>query len=345
MRPEISVATAVSAKHVGRSLNQSLDDAIQIGIKKSASIRSFADVHFLQFITRQCPDFFEHNHGSGAIQWESEESHYMTNLFEPRWRVDSASHPSPFYETGGAHEDTRDWLYIYDQPGFSRSSILEERIIGCTFLIAKDQVFKQILWSRQIEVIKGKLQSTYCYKVYDVSQLPEWTLHALRDHYLANDYHSKREKITYAIPSFLDRKLCMTPQEALKAGTRLPILLAPDNWALRHHETFKRLIKKLATQAEFKRFEALKDMIHKYSLVSPRVSHGLFSGSLPRNLRELNHVIKQMELGTITAKEGIVSLIRITRGMGEKHPLMICAEKLRSITSVSSPQNAHVFKI
>jgi len=224
----------------GSSVNQTLDHAIRIGIKKNECIKTSDDVHFLQFITRQYVDLFGFNDSEGkVVQWNSG-GYFTADSTQPCWRVDTAHTSNPFYEAKGSFEKTKDAFIIADQPEFFNSDV--ERIIATTFLITKDetgdfQVIKEVRWSRQLETREGKDYENYCYEIYECSQLPDWALYTLQDQYKTNEHGS------YEIPDFLNRELDTTKKslQAARLESGKHFLSAPTTWKLRQDKRFQSL--------------------------------------------------------------------------------------------------------
>lgn len=257
MPPRIAVETGVVIpdEH-GHSHSQVLDDAIKISIIPDGDEPlDVSRCHFLQFITRQAPDMFRANLPAPmfgvepGIAWETADTHYMDNPNIAKWRVDSNTHPNPFYDEGGAHEHGSDGSYsMYDQPAYSPTTDEFERIIGCTFVIVNEQVIGQVSWSRQYILDEQELSSQYRYEVDDtVTEIPDWAIHCLNDEYRLNasiaddDAHQQR---AYAIPAFITRNPLM--HDPIVAQTAMNQELqkspTPENWALQASPKFSILM-------------------------------------------------------------------------------------------------------
>ncbi len=253
MPPRITVETgvAIPAEH-GHSYSQTLNDAIKISITPDENEPlDVSRCHFLQFITRQAPDMFLANlteedaqafRMQAGIFWETADTHYMDNPNTAKWRVDSNARPNPFYDEGGAHEHGEDGSYsMYDQPAYAFEDGVFERIIGCTFVIANEQVIGQVLWSRQYTQGEEGAFSGYQYHIDDtVTQLPEWTIHCINDEYLRNsgasDGRLPYTTTLYRDPmqSVLDAQVAMNHEL-----TKLP---PPPNWLLLQDARFSALM-------------------------------------------------------------------------------------------------------
>ncbi len=217
------------------SFNSQGKDAIQIGIKIPENCTK-KDVHFIQFITRQMPNMYEFTQ-SNKLCWEDADTYYMKDLKTPKWRTDSAGCPCPYYEDKGAHEEKEGWVYIYDQPGLNED---EERVIGCTFLIANETVFKEIRWSRQYETNENKeLNLTYKFTKHKAEKLPDWAILTLKNEYDTNQANYEEKKI-YEIPKYLDREIKVDKEEALLLAKK-SVITCPENWLTIKDERFKEL--------------------------------------------------------------------------------------------------------
>jgi hypothetical protein len=219
------------------SLQTDLSDAIQIGIRVDETI-NIEQCHFLQFITHQAPDYYAFNLDR-TVQWEQEINDHMTDPTIPRWKVDSAGHPNPLYESGGAHVIDGDTCCIYDQPEYVLG--IHPRIIGCTFIIANDTVIGRVLWSRQNEV-KGPDQetvSTYQVDIKPIDRIPDWALLTLQNSYGTNDFRTPE----YNIPESLAREITQPHDTAIEeAKIDLQCLPPPPDWVLLHHPSFSQLM-------------------------------------------------------------------------------------------------------
>ncbi|MEI6095921.1 MAG: hypothetical protein WCR08_10800 [Gammaproteobacteria bacterium] len=250
MPPRIAVETGVEIPDErGHSHSQALDDAIKISIIPDENEPlDVSHCHFLQFITRQAPNMFLANLTEedaaadfgvqAGVFWETADTHYMDNSNIAKWRVDSNANPSPFYDDGGAH-DFKDGVYsMYDQPGYANDF---ERTIGCTFVIANDQIIGQVLWSRQHIQDGDEYFSGYQYHIDDtVRQLPDWTMYCLSDAYVRNSGPSGN-RLSYTTP--LHREpIESAPDAQIAMNHELTKLPPPPNWLLLQDPQFSVLM-------------------------------------------------------------------------------------------------------
>lgn len=293
MPPRITVEAGVEIPlERGHSYSQALDDAIKISIvPDEAEMIDTERCHFLQFITRQAPDMFRANlsepiHGiEPGVAWETADTHYMDNPSIAKWRVDSNAHPSPFYDEGGAHEHGSDGSYsMYDQPGYANGDL--ERIIGCTFVIANEQVIGEVLWSRQYTIGEHGPSSQYQYMIDNtVTEIPDWAIHCLNDEYQLNASvvdDDAGEQRAYAIPDFLARApLAQNAMEAqISMSQELQKLPAPPNWILREDPMFSVLMTPpaIATHTEEKEEDLNPTVIYREAAENLRaqaISHNI----------------------------------------------------------------------
>ena len=239
MQDKIYVETRVPIPEgVGESITQSdLSDAIRIGINLDGDV-DIAQCHFLQFITHLIPDYYSHGQDR-TIAWESEVPDCMTDPTIPRWKVDTAT-LSPFYESGGAHiiDATSNQCCIYDQPGYTG---VHERIFGCTFVIANNEVIGKVLWSKQYEGTLDHLDSCYMATIQEADRLPDWAILTARDDaYGTNDFRRK----TYALPAYLNREVTQSSGEAITEAQAdlINFLPPPPDWVLLHDPDFMQLM-------------------------------------------------------------------------------------------------------
>ncbi len=250
MPPRITVETGVTIPaERGHSYSQELSDAIKISIAPDENEPlDVSRCHFLQFITRQAPDMFRANLSEPmygvepGIAWETADTHYMDNPNTAKWRVDSNAHPNPFYDEGGAHEHGEDGSYsMYDQPAYAFEDGVFERIIGCTFVIANEQVIDQVLWSRQYTRGEEGEFSEYQYHIDDtVTHLPEWTMHCINDEYLRNSGPSG-DRLPYTTTLYRD-PIQSVPDAQVAMNYELTKLPPPPNWLLLQDARFSALI-------------------------------------------------------------------------------------------------------
>lgn len=247
MQDKIHVETRVPIPEgVGESITQSdLSDAIQIGINLDEDV-DIAQCHFLQFITHLIPDYYSHGQDR-TIAWESEVPDCITDPTIPRWKVDTATR-SPFYESGGAHiiDATSNQCCIYDQPGYTG---VHERIFGCTFVIANNEVIGKVLWSKQYEGTPDHLDSRYMATIQEADRLPDWAILTARDDvYGTNDFRRK----TYALPAYLDREVMQSPEDAIAEAREdlVNFLPPPPNWVLFHDPDFMQLMPRQVLDVE-----------------------------------------------------------------------------------------------
>ena len=239
MQDKIYVETRVPIpEEVGESITQTdLSDAIRIGIHLDEGI-DIEQCHFLQFITHLIPDYYSHRHDE-TIAWESEVPDCMTDPTIPRWKVDTATR-SPFYESGGAHiiDSTSNQCCVYDQPGYTG---MHERIFGCTFVVANNEVIGKVLWSKQFEGALDHPNSRYMTTIQQADRLPDWAILTARDDaYRTNDFSRK----TYALPAYLDREVTRSPEDAIAEAREdlVNFLPPPPNWVLLHDPAFMQLM-------------------------------------------------------------------------------------------------------
>ena len=210
----------------------------------------------------------------------------MDNPSIAKWRVDSNAHPSPFYEEGGAHEHSSDSSYsMYDQPGYANGDL--ERIIGCTFVIANEQVIGEVLWSRQYTIGEHGPSSQYQYMIDNtVTEIPDWAIHCLNDEYQLNASvvdDDAGEQRAYAIPDFLARApLAQNAMEAqISMSQELQKLPAPPNWILREDPMFSVLMTPpaIATHAEEKEEDLIQLLFteKQQKIFEHRPYHMIFS--------------------------------------------------------------------
>lgn len=246
MHNKIYVETGVPIPdRVGESLTQaSLNDAIKIGINLDAGI-DIHQCHFLQFITHLIPDYYGSNLPGYIPKWEEDVPDCMVDPIVPRWKVDTATN-SPFYETGGAHiiDVTSAQCCVYDQPGYAIPMPIgkHERIFGCTFVIANNDVIGKVLWSKQHEGTVDHFDSRYMATIKEADRLPDWAVLTARDDaYRTSD--SIRSK-TYVLPAYLDREVMQSPEEAISEAREdlINFLPPPPDWVLLHDPDFMQLM-------------------------------------------------------------------------------------------------------
>lgn len=271
MPPIIAVeAGVVIPAERGRSYSQELDDAIKISIipDEDGSL-DINHCHFLQFITRQAPNMFLANLTAedaadfglqAGVFWETADTHYMDNPNIAKWRVDSNAHPRPFYDDEGSHDFKNGVYSMYDQPGYANDF---ERVIGCTFVIANEQVIGQVLWSRQCVENEDEYSSVYQYRIDPtVRQLPDWTMHCLNDAYVRNSgTNGARQPYTTSlhrepIQSIPDAQIAMSHEL-----TKLP---PPPNWLLLQDPRFSMLMLPPAVAAHIEEDEEIPNPTHVY---------------------------------------------------------------------------------
>lgn len=151
------------------------------GLENSIKIMaSFANAHFIQFVTRQVPD-----HAClsrfGISDWDKPESHYTIDLDCPKWKVDTTdSAKSCFYEDAGASITTANARSMYDYPGGSYEPI-EERAVFCTFVVIENKVTHLVKCSKQRDV---KEKEYYSVEVTNWNEhLPYWAIGKLNEFY------------------------------------------------------------------------------------------------------------------------------------------------------------------
>lgn len=196
--------------------------AIQIAIRDQPA-------HFIQFVTRQCPDTYSMDMGfADRVMWDRTlDTHYMADSQTPRWRVDSAGHPSPYYDSRGAHlfDPSHRWLSMYDEPTLGLN---DERIVFCTFLINQNRVFKEVQWARQvIDIDAAHTATVYQVQTHNVDRLPDWALKTLIDEYNTN--RKNGGKLIYDVPEYLSRPITREPSAILEEA-KTSFLQPPPNW-------------------------------------------------------------------------------------------------------------------
>ena len=73
-------------------------------------------------------------------------------------------------------------------------------------------------------------------------------------------------------------------------------------------------------------FDELLKIIDNYTLSTPKIKHGFFTGQLPRNLREIKKQVAMMQNEDISHQEGLFNIIEMTEKMGKYRPILKAAK-------------------
>lgn len=250
-----------------------------------------SDVHFIQFVTHQ---FVEST--SGNLRWGKPKSNYMTNLMEPRWRVDTAvdehdikTLPLPFYELYGVYDRNPNALSIYDEPG--TTMMRTERAVFATFLINDDKPLYEIRWSRQYD-LSGKL----VYQIgtpHRINKLPDWALLVIKEDIYQTNSHQANAVLKYQLPPGLDREVEVKKQtsSAFKRALFKSFLPADNSWWV------KRSYPRLFQPHQFVFFAPVPypSLLKRFGLTEQKVT-GPKVAEVVKTLHSNNEIEKAIEL-------------------------------------------------
>jgi len=189
------------------------------------------NAHFIQFVTRQCPDLYAFNKSRGTEQvWESVTPFYMTDLINPKWKLDVVKESQTcFYEERGLHKKDENSVSMYDDPsGIALPD--EDRATFCTFVMVNDKITHLVKWSKQTVKAEQSNSLSTCYWVWaqawENKPLPLWAVDILLSHYKSLSKNPPPELISTEI---LD-KLEKTSKEQIEIESRSFFLQPPKEW-------------------------------------------------------------------------------------------------------------------
>ena len=85
-----------------------------------------------------------------------------------------------------------------------------------------------------------------------------------------------------------------------------------------------------------KKFDDLITTINKHAISAPKLRNGFFAGQLPRNLRELQEQVMNIQQENCSHQDGLLTIIDIARGMGPHHPILIAANACNQLLQDSA---------
>jgi hypothetical protein len=174
--------------NVGVDANRDLKIDYHRTLNNCIKITAFAnDAHFIQFVTRQVPDFFtfEQTHKETLIWDKDPDIHYMQDSIHPRWKLDvPQTSKTCYYDEEGLSYKTERLVSMYDYPGGDMEP-RAERCIFCTFVVINSQITHLIQWSKQYDVKQNEFYDVNV-RLWNNHSLPYWAIKLIQAHYQPN---------------------------------------------------------------------------------------------------------------------------------------------------------------